>query len=305
MDVGFSREKGETALGRAPAGTARGDERGPWRARVADRRLAREVTPGPGFFDELLTADDAATIGDLGGEGDELNEEREIATFRQWAREANRGRERPPRADHGMERYSGTDRATYLARRLEKLWREVEREASGHSSRLDEPAPPAAPSENSKAPAAKPNLDGAARHPASNVGGPFCPACGALLEGQGAALCRRCEAAKGAASLGTAPDSRRSEPPKPAPKKAARQDGGEKDPIDVFSEAELGPCDATDELPEPSPSKRKSLDASEGSWRRLFWFSVVLWACVGAAASVHENDVQARSLINGQVHAVK
>jgi hypothetical protein len=112
----------------------RRDEPRERRLRAANVRLIREFSPGAGYFDELLTAVEAEAMGDLGGEGDaeqSFNEDREIAAWQRWAREAEakRGWKLQARVDHGFQKNLGPARARHRADRLEMLWREVELES--------------------------------------------------------------------------------------------------------------------------------------------------------------------------------
>jgi hypothetical protein len=69
----------------------------------------------------------------------------------------------------------------------------------------------------------------------------------------------------------------------------------EKGRIDAFAETIFQPEAKLAASSDLKPNDRDPRDAvsAEGSWRRLFWFSVVPWACVGVAASVYEVDGQA------------
>lgn len=259
---------------------------------------------------DLVDAEDVEDLADLGGDGDatvDFDEETELAAWRRLVGqgEPKLDRKLRGRLDSGG-RVSAPTKASYLAHRMETLWREAELERRSHRSRLDCRSLPMDDAAFERhCGELKLRLAAHARRPASWRSS--CLSCGSPSVEFPSALCQRClEAEEGAHALALRCSCSRL-PENHVSAAASEEEHALADPIDLFAKSEFGPdrdaCPFNDA--EPGPSKSDVEPPAKESWRRLFWLLALLVVFVGIAASVYGLDGVSPPLKGEAGHAGK
>lgn len=251
---------------------------------------------------DLIDAEDLADLTDLGGEGDDARlYDKDIEA---WARAVGLP------VHGGTPRWSALDgsaiaptKASYLAHRLQALWREAERERQGEQSRLE--ARPDWPVDDMTFEEQCRRLQRrfAARSQCVAPPPASCRSCGTPLTEPKSPLCHRCQQAEDAALALALP--RLDAAATTSFERDCAQLCVKNDPIDAFAESEFGPdvgaCAA--ESIQLSRQKGAAEASDTNGWRRLFWLLALLAVCIGIAASVYGLDRVSLSSEEGASYA--
>jgi len=240
---------------------------------------------------DLVDVEDLADFDNLGGEEDEasvFDEENKVGAWRRPAGLAKQVVE--PRWSALDCSVSAPTKASYLAHRMQALWREAERERRGQQTRLD--ARIALPNDDMtfEEQCAQLTRRLSARSQRVALPPPFCRSCGTVLVEPNSALCRRCQEAENAALA--LPFRSLDEAATPSFERDFAHPCAEDDLINAFVESEFGPekgnCAA---MSIPAGRQKSSVDTSDAKgWQRLFWLLAMLIVCIGIAASVYGLD---------------
>jgi hypothetical protein len=267
--------------------------------RFAPRAIARHARCGHGLrshsgkaaIGDLVDVEDLADLDDLEGEEDEASVFDEETEARAWRRPVEFAKQAVEPTWSALDgSVSAPTKASYLAHRMQELWREAERERRGQQTRLD--ARMALPIDDMTFEEQCAQL--ARRLPARSqcvaAPPPFCRSCGTALVAPNSALCRRCQEAEDAAFALAFPSSDEAAPP--SLERNCDEPCVKIDPIDAFAEwefgSEKGDCAA---ISVPPGRQKSSAEASDAKgWRRLFWLLALLIVCIGIAASVYRLD---------------
>lgn len=256
----------------------------------ARREHGLESHLGKPAIGDLVDVEDLADLDDLAGEEDEASvfeEENRVGAWRRPAGLAKQVVEPMWSALDGS--VSAPTKASYLAYRMQELWREAERERRAQQTRLD--ARIASPIDDMtfEEQCAQLTRRLAARSKRAPLPPPFCRSCGAVLVEPNSALCRRCQEAENAALALAFPSLDEAAPP--SFERAFAEPCSEDDPIDAFAESELGPEGNYSAMSVPAGRQKSSVDTSDTKgWRRLFWLLALLMVFIGIAASVYDLD---------------
>lgn len=251
---------------------------------------------------DLIDAEDLADLTDLGGQEDDAGLfDKDIEA---WTRAVGLPKH------GGTPKWSALDgsvsaptKASYLAHRLQALWREAERERQGQPSRLE--ARPAWHVDDMtfKEQCGRLQRRLGTRSQCIAPPPPSCQSCGTPLVEPNSRLCHRCQQAEDAAlalALRSLDAAARTSPERDCAGSCAKSD-----PIDNFAESEFGAdqvsCTATSVPPGRQKASPEASDV-EG-WRRLFWLLALLAVCIGIAASVYGLDEVSLSSKEGASYA--
>jgi len=240
---------------------------------------------------DLVDVEDLADFDNLGGEEDEASVFDEANNAGAWRRSAGLAKQFvEPRWSALDGSVSAPTKATYLAHRMQELWREAERERRGQQTRVD--ARIAVPNDDMtfEEQCAQLTRRLSTRSQRVALPPPFCRSCGTVLVELNSALCRRCQEAENAALALPFPGL--DEAATPSFERDFAQPCAEDDPIDAFAELEFGQQERNyAAMSVPAGRERSSVDTSDAKgWRRLFWLLALLMICIGIAASVYGLD---------------
>lgn len=230
--------------------------------------------------------EDLADFDNLGGEEDEASVFDEANKVGAWRRPAGLAKDVVQLRRSALDgSVSAPTKATYLAHRMQELWREAERERRGQQTRLE--ARIASPNDDMtfEEQCAQLTRRLSARYQRVALPPPFCRSCGTALVEPNSALCRRCQEAENAALALAFPSS--DEAARPSFERDFAQPCAEDDPIDAFAESEFRAEEGNYSAMSVPAGREKS---SVEGWRRLFWLLALLMVCIGIAASVYGLD---------------
>lgn len=251
---------------------------------------------------DLIDAEDLADLTDLGGEGDDARlYDKDIEAWFRAVGLSELGVTPKWSALDGS--VSAPTKASYLAHRLQALWREAELERQGQPSRLE--ARPGWPVDDMTFEEQCGRLQRRLAARSQCVAPPpaSCRSCGTPLTEPKSSLCHRCQQAEDAAlalALPSLDAAARTSPERDCAGSCAKGD-----PIDNFAESEFGAGQVSCTTTSVPPGRQKaSPEASDvEGWRRLFWLLALLAVCIGIAASVYGLDGVSLSSKEGASYA--